>query len=100
MVAILKREAEAANYFITSQVSIDMITGMFKSNWAAEDIEFFRGRFPDAAITVRVAAYLGGSNTQNAQTDPSTLVNAEFKIKFKAASAVTACTNNRLIQTY
>jgi hypothetical protein len=66
MVTILKREAEAAGFFLTSQVSIDRTTGMFKSNWAAEDIEFFRQRFPDgaeAAVTVRVAAYLGGSNT-------------------------------------
>jgi hypothetical protein len=103
MIAILKKEAESAGFFLTSQVRIDSTTGRFNSTWVAQDIDFFRQRFPEgdeAAITVRVAAYLGGSTSQNAQSDPSTLPHSEFKIRFKAASQVSACANNRLIQTY
>jgi hypothetical protein len=98
MKEILRKEAEAAGKWLTSWIEYDRHSGQIWSQWSAEDIEFFRTRFAavstEAYITVRVAVYIGGSETEGADADWTTLVHTEFKIKFKAPEDVSTCVDN------
>jgi hypothetical protein len=77
---------------------IDPLTGQFWSTWSSDDINFLRTRFPDGNndpyIKIRVAVYIGGSTTQGALADKSTLVHTEFKIKFLDSTEVDSCAGN------
>jgi hypothetical protein len=97
---LLIKEAAAENHFFSSWIQFDRTTGSFWSGWAAEDIAFLRTRFADHSITVRIAVYIGGSETQGADADYDSMAHTDFKIKFKAPEEVSGCANNQLFALY